>query len=274
MVKAGQGGAINKFVDNVRSGHPRMGSFTAENLSRTATDGGDTAFDVLMDAMSHIPTDNPKAYGKAFNQLAARNASNIRGVFGEGVTFKRLKLEELSPGGGLRSDPDSLVVGKDVNFSSPGQQGVDIEGSLEAGELISRSLNAELAGGRPLFVEVKAQTSRHSKKRFLKQTEKHISTNVADLLVSSSGRKGEYIWEGGQVPHLHYELMGEGFVSPVTGQVRDKLVKARIEAVIALCEKMVRSGPLSKVKPAFVCAKDISFNVVTNLISPLTLRGI
>ncbi len=270
MVKQGQGANIQKFLDNMEdAGASAMGGFRFSNMDEIANSAGDTAFDVMFAAMREMPNTGDRlsvdAYNKAFNQLATRNASNIRGVYGEAATFKRLKNEELVSGSGLRADPATLKVGDDVNYTKPNQQGVDVEGLL-----VDRSLTARAVNGKPLYVEVKNYTTNYKKSALEKQTKKHFRANIlSELATDGSG------WRNASKPHLHYEWMGEGFINPASGARRTDLIQRRKKTVIDTCKKLLKTEliNLALASPAFDCETDITFNIVDELIVPLTAKA-
>jgi len=259
FVKNGQGPQVLKFLENMQDAalKSKMGGFQFDKMSQVLP-GGNTPFDMLMDAMKYIPESNRT---QAFNHLAAQNISNIRGVYGEAAMFKRMQSSpnlprEKSGDGFVQvAEPETLRVGEMVPMGPNGtlKQGIDAEG---------RFLEGTTATGGPLFIEVKNYTSRYGIGNLQAQVDKHFETKI--LKAVSGSRRG---WEDGK-PHLHFEWMGDGFSKEVS-------VANRKKAVLGICEKYVgKHGALFNVIPAFDCEKDITFHVIEELIDPLTSKGI
>ncbi|MDQ7986247.1 Ig-like domain-containing protein [Pseudomonas sp. G34] len=257
FVKNGQGAQVLKFLENMQDAaiKSKMGGFQFEKMSQILPDGN-TPFDLLMDAMKHIPEANR---GAAFNQLATQNVGNIRGVYGEAVMFKRMQsspdLLRETPGDGFVrvNKPDTLKVGKPVPMGENGtlKQGIDAEG---------RFLEGNTSSGGPLFIEVKNYTSLYKLDNLREQVRKHFDTKIIEARNDSLDG-----WAGGK-PHLHFEWMGDGFSREISLANRKK-------AVLDICDQYVK-GALAFVVPAFDCKKDITFYVVEELIDPLTSKGI
>jgi hypothetical protein len=251
FVKNGHGESILALLNNMEDlSIPMMGRFRFDTMSKAVNEV--SAFDSLFDAMKYLPEDS---LIKAFNQLAAKNQSNIRGIYGEARTFKDLKANPnltREDGSGFEIDPDRLKVGGSVNTPlARNVQGVDIEGLL-----VDVSSTGITSQGGKLFVEVKNYTSSYKKSSVLAQTKKHFQSNILAELDQVTGT-----WKG-QKPQLHYQWMGDAFDTPAK-------VNTRKEWVIEACKStMKRFG-----STVFDCDKDISFRVLPEIIDPLTTKG-
>lgn len=247
----GHGESILAFIKNMEdSSIASMGKFRLDNMSKMIDEV--SAFDALMDAMKYLPEDN---LVKAFNQLAAKNQSNIRGIYGEARTFKDLKANPSiarEDGSVFQIDPDSLKVGDNVDTPlATNVQGVDIEGLL-----VDVSSAGVTAQGGKLFVEVKNYTSSYGKDSVMNQTKKHFESNIFAQLDQATGK-----WRG-QKPQLHYQWMGDAFDTPAK-------VRARKDWVVEACRKAMKRFE----EGIFDCEKDISFKVLSEAIEPLTTKG-
>lgn len=249
FVKEGHGENILQFLKNMEEGAGNMKAFNFEKMSKVGADGL-TPFDVLMDAMKYVPKE---AQGTAFKNLAIANVSNVRGVYGEAATFKRLNNNPTIPRE-LPAD-GSITVGKDLQVgpnvdagkNASNVQGLDIEGTV---------LQGTNSSGGPFLAEVKNYTSTYKLDDLRAQVKKHFESRIFAMMKGNA-------WEAGK-PHLHFEWMGSGFGKEVS-------VKNRKEAVIKMCEKMMEAKP--RVRPKFNCATDITFNVVEDFIDPLTTKA-
>jgi hypothetical protein len=247
FVKSGQGEKFLKFLENMEDSSANMKSWRFDKMSETLSNGF-TPFDELIDALTYIPL---RSQGDAFSALAIPNISNIRGVYGEAATFKRLKTHpniarENPVDGAVTVDAASLEVGINVDTKRASNvQGLDVEGSFFEGTADS---------GGPFFAEVKNYTSQYRIKDLAKQVDKHFDTRIMDQVNGSEWLTGK--------PHLHFEWMGSGFGKEVS-------VASRKEAVLKVCRDKVRTV-LKHVTPAFDCSKDITFNIISDYIDPLT----
>lgn len=251
FVGKGHGDSILTFIKNMEDSNlSAMGKFRFDNMNKMVD--GVSSFDALFDAMKYLPEDN---LAKAFNQLAAKNQSNIRGIYGEARTFKDLKTNPKiarEDGTILDIDPSSLKVGDNVNTPlATNVQGVDIEGLL-----VDVSSTGVTSQGGKLFVEVKNYTSSYKKASVLAQTQKHFDSNILAQFNQTTGK-----WKG-QKPQLHYQWMGDAFDTPAK-------VKTRKEWVQEACKDAMKPFPNS----GFDCMKDISFKVLIEVIDPLTTKG-
>ena len=275
MVVQGQGSNLYQFLDNIQNPNLEyMGEFTFENMGKqipTTRPGVETVMDELIDAMGQLPTDDPRKYRNAFRQLSAPTQSNVRGVYGEASTFRRLKREPLTDDGtNIRANPDEFIIGQNVDG---GKQGVDIESRLESGVLADESLIGETLGGRPMLVEVKTYTASYSPKAAGKQAGRHFESNITRLHVRENTDLDGPIYEwavNGEPPHLHYEFSGEGFIDSSTGVVKEGRFTRIKNAILKACEDRINIPPLNEIIPPFSCKNDISFNIVEELIHPLT----
>jgi hypothetical protein len=249
FVKEGHGENILQFMKNMEEGAGNMKAFSFEKMSKVGADGL-TPFDVLMDAMKYVPKE---AQGTAFKNLAIANVSNVRGVYGEAATFKRLHNNPNIPRE-LPAD-GSITVGKDLQVgpnvdagkNASNVQGLDIEGTV---------LQGTNSSGGPFLAEVKNYTSSYKLDDLSKQVKKHFESRIFAMIEKNG-------WQSGK-PHLHFEWMGSGFGKDVS-------VRNRKDAVIKMCNDMMALKP--RVKPKFDCAKDITFNVVDDFIDPLTTKA-
>lgn len=253
FVGKGHGDAILTFIKNMEdTSVVAMGRFRFDNLNKVIDGSTLTAFDALFDAMKYLPEDN---LAKAFNQLAAKNQGNIRGIYGEARTFKELKNNPKivrEDGVALDIDPDTLKVGDSVNTPlANGVQGVDIE------VLVDLSSTGVSATGGKVFIEVKNYTSNYGQASLKKQTQKHFDSNVFKEFDQATGT-----WKGGHKPQLHYQWMGDAFDTPTK-------VAQRKTWVIEACKDAIKPFPNS----GFDCKKDISFKVLSEVIDPLTTKG-
>lgn len=251
FVKNGQGESILKFLGNMEDlSKSRMGGFRFDKMSQALPDGS-TPFDMLIDALRYLPDESRV---KALNQLAAANASNIRGVYGEAAIFKRIsKSGRLTEVDELYVTPGSLKSGERVPYNGRvNVEGVDIE--AEGFDLLGR-----VGNGRPLNIEAKNLTSSsgYSVPRVMKQAEKHLETKIINA--ASDGK-----WPDGK-PVLHYEWTGAAFHG-ADGSVNIPYVTERIKAIRDVCRKIM--GPV-KVDPVFDCDKDVTFNIGSLLVEPL-----
>lgn len=256
FVSDGYGPQILKLLDNMEdTSKSLMRDFRFEAMSRVLPDGN-TPFDVLIDAMTYFPKDADLA--KRFNQLAAPNASNIRGVYGEASIFKRIKVEgRLSDADDITVAPSSMRQGERVSYNTRNNvEGIDIE--LEGSSLIAGSAD----GTRPINIEVKNLTNSYfySVAVVEKQATKHLETRIINKVVDGA-------WAGGKKPLLHYEWMGGAF-HHANGSPNLSYIQERITAIRKRCEIMMERIP-SMVTPKFDCKKDITFNVGALVIEPL-----
>ncbi|WP_289532707.1 LamG-like jellyroll fold domain-containing protein [Pseudomonas sp. SO81] len=253
FVGKGRGDSILAFIKNMEDPSiTAMGRFRFDNMNKVVN--GSTAFDSLFDAMKYLPEEN---LVKAFNQLAAKNQGNIRGIYGEARTFKDLKANPKitrEDGTVLDIDPDSLKVGDNVDTPlATNVQGVDIEGVL-----VDVSSTGVTAQGGKLFVEVKNYTSSYTQSKIMEQTQKHFASNIFAQFNKDTGK-----WIGNKKPQLHYQWMGDAFNTPAKVDARKKWVQKA-------CEDAIKPFPDS----GFDCKKDISFKILTEVIDPLTTKGI
>ncbi|NMY42812.1 LamG domain-containing protein [Pseudomonas sp. WS 5013] len=252
FVGKGRGDSILAFIKNMEdTSITAMGRFRFDNMNKVVN--GSTALDSLFDVMKYLPEDN---LIKAFNQLAAKNQGNIRGIYGEARTFKELKLNPKiirEDGVVLGVDPGSLKVGDAVDTPlGNGKQGVDIEVDV----LVDVSSTATTAAGRKVYVEVKNYTSNYGRDSLQRQTEKHFRSNIFKEFDQDTGT-----WKV-EKPHLHYQWMGDAFDTPAK-------IKARKEWVIEVCKREIKRFK----KSGFDCELDISFSVSSERIDPLTTKG-
>lgn len=256
FVKEGHGNAIMKFVGNMEDlGKTRMAGFRFDKMNQVLPDGN-TPFDVLIDAMTYFPKDADLA--KRFNQLAAPNSSNIRGVYGEASIFKRIKTDgRLSDADDIVVAPDTMRQGERVTYNGRSNvEGIDAE--LEGSSLVAGSAG----GARAINIEVKNLSNAYfyTVPVVEKQATKHLETRIINKVVDGA-------WEGGRKPLLHYEWMGAAF-QHADGSPNFSYIQERMTAIRKRCEIMMEriSG---SVTPKFDCNKDITFNVGALAIEPL-----
>ena len=89
------------------------------------------------------------------------------------------------------------------------------------------------------------------------QTKKHFQSNIFAQLDKETGK-----WEG-QKPQLHYQWMGDAFDSPAK-------VRTRKDWVVDACRQAIKRFE----NEIFDCDKDISFKVLSEVIDPLTTKGV
>jgi hypothetical protein len=71
--------------------------------------------------------------------------------------------------------------------------------------------------------------------------------------------------------------MGEGFVKPAVGSapatLRNVANNNKILAVIEFCQKWMKDSRMLAVTPKFDCVKDITFDILEDLIPVLTQKA-
>lgn len=262
------GDSILTFIRNMENAEFKaMGDLRFDNLNRTID--GVTAFDHLLDTLRHYPEAELQ---KAFNQLAGKTQSNVRGIYGEAKTFQDLKERPVivrEDGTTFTIDPSKLELGKTVPINGKAGKkgkpkkprkvlGVDAEGEfLSDTVLVDGALTAVVSNAK-LFVEIKNYTSSFNVASMVKQSQKHFNSNIL-AQVDKSGKA----WKDGQRPHLHYEWMGDAFTDAT--KVAD--LKA---AVIETCKATMMKKKFKKL--GFDCARDVTFRVLTESIVPLTSK--
>lgn len=260
------GDSILTFIRNMENNSFKaMGDMRFNNLNTMV--GDVTAFDHLLETLRYYPE---KEWQKAFNQLAGKTQSNVRGIYGEARTFKDLKENPVilrSDGSKLILDPDTLELGKTVPVPINGEAkkggksgktrkvlGVDAEAEFLDDVLVDASMEVATATGK-LFVEIKNYTSKFSVGSMSTQAQKHFDSNILAQLDTATGT-----WKDGQRPHLHYEWMGDAFTDSAN-------VTKLKDAVIKTCRDTAQLAELG-----FNCERDITFRILPELIVPLTSK--